>query len=378
MAVATSSGHAAQFLAIMTIAQAGDNIVSSPYLYGGTYNQWKVTVPRLGIECRLASDDKAESLEALVDSKTKALYVETIGNPGYSVPDFNKIKAVAQRHGIPLIVDNTFAGAGYICRPLEHGADIVVESTTKWIGGHGNTVGGIVVDGGTFDWANGKFPLMTEPSEAYHGLKFHDTFGPGGVLGFSCTFAIRARVEGMRDVGMCPHPMGSFMLLQGLETLSLRMDRSCENAMCLAHWLQAHPKVDWVSYVGLPSHPSHLTAKKYFRPGKFSPMLSFGVKGGVDAGIQFINSVKLASHLANVGDSKTLVIHPASTTHSQLTEEEIASSGVTPDMIRVSTGIEHIDDIIADFSQALDKIPDTAGDKISVPASALPDMGFKV
>jgi len=356
MAVATSSGHAAQFLAIVTIAQAGDNIVSSPFLYGGTYNQWKVTMPRLGIDCRLAKDDSAESIEKLIDDKTKAVFVETIGNPAFSVPDFEKIKKVCVRHGIPLIVDNTFAGAGYICSPKKWGADIVVQSATKWIGGHGSVIGGVVVDCGTFDWGNGKFPLMTEPSESYHGLKFWDTFGPGGVVGANVCFAIRARVEGMRDIGMCPAAMSSWMLLQGVETLSLRMDRACDNAMQLAQWLQSHPKVSWVSYLGVPSHASHKRAVKYFRPGKFGSMLSFGVKGGLEAGIKFINSVTLASHLANVGDSKTLVIHPSSTTHSQLEPEEQVASGVSPDMIRVSVGIENIEDIKADFSQAFDLI----------------------
>lgn len=372
MAVATSSGHAAQFLAVMTIAQAGDNIVSAPNLYGGTYNQWKVTVPRLGIDCRLAKDDSAEELEKMVDANTKAIYVETIGNPGFSVPDFAKIKAVCQRHGIPLIVDNTFAGAGYICRPIDHGADVVVQSATKWIGGHGTTLGGVLVDAGTFDWGNGKFPLMTEPSAAYHGLNFWEAFGPGGVVGANVCLAIRARVEGMRDIGMCPNPFGSWCLIQGVETLSLRMERACANAMEMAHWLENHPKVSWVSYLGLPSHGSHAKANQYFRPGMYGSMLTFGVKGGLEGGKAVVNGVKLASHLANVGDSKTLVIHPASTTHSQLTEAEQLSANVRPDMIRVSVGIEHIEDIKADFQQAFDQIPDGSSSGPAPPAHFTP------
>ncbi|MFK7845274.1 MAG: O-acetylhomoserine aminocarboxypropyltransferase/cysteine synthase family protein [Rhodothermales bacterium] len=351
-AVATSSGQSAQFLAISTIAEAGDNIVSTSYLYGGTFNQFKVTLPRLGIRVRFANGDDANSIERLIDDKTKAIYVETIGNPRFNVPDFENISAVAKKHGIPLIVDNTFGAAGFLCRPIEHGADIVVQSATKWIGGHGTTVGGVIVDAGTFPWNNGKFPSFTQPSPGYHGLNFWEAFGPEGVLGANVAFAIRARVEGLRDLGPCQNPFGSFLLLQGLETLSLRVQRSCDNALELAKWLDAQDQVSWVSYAGLDSHPYHAQAGKYLRNG-YGAVLAFGIKGGTEAGQSFVNHVKLASHLANVGDAKTLVIHPSSTTHQQLSAEEQENSGVSADLIRVSVGIEHIEDIKADFEQAL-------------------------
>ncbi|EWM23757.1 o-acetylhomoserine o-acetylserine sulfhydrylase [Nannochloropsis gaditana] len=356
MAVATASGQAAQFLAIVTLAQAGDNFVSSCSLYGGTYCQFKVSLPRLGISARFAPDDDPASFEMLVDNKTKALYVETLGNPKYNIPRFKELKMLAEKHRIPLIVDNTFGGCGAICRPIEHGADIVVESATKWIGGHGTTIGGVIVDAGTFDWSNGKFPLFTDPSPGYHGLKFWDVFGgEKSVLGFNGAFAVRARVEGLRDFGACQNPFGAFLLLQGLETLSLRIERINHNALHLARWLKTCSSVAWVRYPGLPEHESYERARQYFRPGLFGPVLSFGVKGGRKAGTIFINSCVLASHLANVGDAKTLIIHPASTTHQQLTEREQEGSGVTADMIRVSVGIEHLEDIKADFAQALRK-----------------------
>lgn len=351
-ALATSSGQAAQFLALATLAESGDNIVSSSYLYGGTYNQFKVTLPRLGISVRFADGDKPRSIEALIDERTKAIYLETIGNPRFNVPDFEAIARVAKSNGVPLVVDNTFGAAGYLCRPIDHGADIVVASATKWIGGHGNTIGGVIIDAGTFSWDNGRFPSFTEPSPAYHGLSFWDVFGPRGVLGANLAFIIRARVEGLRDLGPCQNPFGSFLLLQGLETLSLRVQRSCDNALELAHWLLARPEVSWVSYPGLETHPYHENARQYLRNG-FGPVLSFGVEGGLEAGQAFVNNTKLASHLANVGDAKTLVIHPASTTHQQLAREEQVSAGVTEDLIRVSVGIEHIDDIKSDFSHAL-------------------------
>lgn len=354
-ALATSSGQAAQFLALATLAESGDNIVSSSYLYGGTYNQFKITLPRLGISVRFADGDKPRSIEALIDERTKAIYLETIGNPRFNVPDFEAIAKIAKSHGVPLVVDNTFGAAGYLCRPIDHGADIVVASATKWIGGHGNTIGGVIVDAGTFPWDNGRFPSFTEPSPAYHGLSFWDVFGPRGVLGANLAFIIRARVEGLRDLGPCQNPFGSFLLLQGLETLSLRVQRSCDNALELARWLLARPEVSWVSYPGLETHPYHESARQYLRNG-FGPVLSFGVEGGLEAGQAFVNSTKLASHLANVGDAKTLVIHPASTTHQQLAREEQVSAGVTEDLIRVSVGIEHIDDIKSDFSQALSSV----------------------
>ncbi|KAJ3068870.1 Homocysteine synthase [Podochytrium sp. JEL0797] len=354
-AVATSSGQAAQFLAIANLAQQGDNIVSTTYLYGGTYNQFKVALPRLGIQVKFVESDKAEDFAPLIDEHTKAIYIESIGNPRHNVPDFRAIAKVAHDHGIPLIVDNTFGMGGYLCRPFDHGADIVVASATKWIGGHGNTVGGIVVDAGTFPWNNGKFPMFTEPSPGYHGLKFYDVFGPDGPFKANLTYAIRLRVEQLRDFGPSQNPFGSFLLLQGLETLSLRAERHNQNTLALARWLETRDEVAWVSYAGLESHPSHELAVKYLRPGAFGGVLTFGVKGGVANGTKFVESVKLASHLANVGDSRTLVIHPSSTTHQQLTPEEQVSSGVSADLVRVSVGLEHIDDIKADFAQALKK-----------------------
>ena len=353
-ALATSSGQAAQFLALQTIAKAGDNIVSSSYLYGGTYNQFKVSFPRLGIDVRFAEGDDPSSIESLIDDNTKAIYLESIGNPKYSVPDYDAISKIAKEHGVPVVVDNTFGMAGYINRPFDFGVDIVVHSATKWIGGHGNTIGGVIVDAGTFPWDNGRFPEFTSPSPGYHGLNFWEAFGPDGVLGANAAFIIRARVEGLRDFGPAQHPFGSFLLLQGLETLSLRAQRHVDNAMELAKWLQDQSNVDWVSYPGLPDHPSHETASKYLTNG-FGGVLSFGISGGMESGKTFINSVQLASHLANVGDAKTLVIHPNSTTHQQLSDEEKLASGVTDDLVRISVGLENIDDIKADIGQALEK-----------------------
>ncbi|NJD21099.1 MAG: O-acetylhomoserine aminocarboxypropyltransferase/cysteine synthase [Melioribacter sp.] len=354
-ALATSSGQAAQFLAISTIAEAGDNIVSTSYLYGGTYNQFKVTFPRLGINVKFVdSDDPADYADA-IDKKTKAIYIETIANPRLNVPDIEAIAKVAHANGIPLIVDNTFGAGGYICRPFDFGADIIVHSATKWIGGHGTSIGGVIVDSGKFNWANGKFPSFTSPSPGYHGLNFWETFGADGPFG-NIAFIIRARVEQLRDLGPCISPFNSFLLLQGLETLSLRVERHCENALRLARWLKEQPQVDWVLYPGLEEHPFHENAKRYFRENSFGGIVSFGVKGGIESGKNFINNVKLASLLANVGDAKTLVIHPASTTHQQLSEKEQEDSGVKPEMIRVSVGIENIEDIIDDFEQALQTV----------------------
>jgi O-acetylhomoserine/O-acetylserine sulfhydrylase len=352
MGLATASGQAAQLLAITTLAQAGENIVSTPLLYGGTYNQFKVTFPRLGIGVKFIEGDAPEEFEQAIDEKTKALYVESFGNPAYNVPDFEAIAEVGKRHGIPLIVDNTFGAGGYLVQPLKYGANIVVHSATKWITGHGNSIGGVIVDGGNFDWGNGKFPIFTEPSPGYHGMKFWDVFGNFPGLG-NVAFAIRARVEGMRDLGACMSPFNAFLMLQGLETLSLRIDRHCENAQKLAEYLSRHDKVTWVNYPGLEGHPSHHTVVKYIRENRFGSMLNFGIKGGLEAGRTFIDNVKLATLLANVGDAKTLVIHPATTTHQQLEAAEQSAAGVTEDMVRVSVGIEHIDDIIADFDQAL-------------------------
>jgi O-acetylhomoserine/O-acetylserine sulfhydrylase len=353
-AVATSSGQSAQLLSVAMLAQAGDNIVSTSYLYGGTYNQFKVAFPRLGIEVKFVNGDDPDDIAAAIDDNTKAVYLESIGNPQYNVPDLAAIAAIAHANGVPLIVDNTFGAAGYLVKPIEHGADIVVASATKWIGGHGTSIGGIIVDSGNFDWRTEKFPLFTDPAPGYHGLEFGEVFGPDGPFG-NIAFAIRARVEGLRDFGAAPSPFNSFLFLQGLETLSLRVQRHVDNALELAQWLDQHPQVAWVTYPGLPSHPSHELAKRYLSNG-FGAVLSFGVAGGYEAARGFIDSVELASHLANVGDAKTLVIHPASTTHQQLSAEEQASAGVKDDLVRVSVGIEHIDDIKADFAQAFEKV----------------------
>ncbi|MEJ2614254.1 MAG: O-acetylhomoserine aminocarboxypropyltransferase/cysteine synthase [Ignavibacteriaceae bacterium] len=351
-ALATSSGQAAQLLAVTTIAQAGENIVATSNLYGGTYNQFKVTLPRLGINAKFVDGDNPDDFEKLIDSKTKALYIETIGNPKLNIPDIVKISEVAHRHGIPLIVDNTFGAAGYLARPIDNGADIVTASATKWIGGHGTSIGGVVVDSGKFDWGNGNFPIFTEPSPGYHGLKFNEVFGKGSQFG-NIAFIIRARVEGLRDLGPALSPFNAFLFLQGLETLSLRIERHGQNALKLAKWLEQNPDVEWVWYPGLESHPYHENAKKYLRNGLFGSILSFGIKGGIEAGKAFINNVKLASLLANVGDAKTLVIHPASTTHQQLSDAEQKEAGVLPEQVRVSVGLEHIDDIILDFDEAI-------------------------
>lgn len=350
-ALATASGQAAQFIAINNITQTGDNIVSTSFLYGGTYNQFKVQFKTIGVEVRFADGDNAESFDKLIDGKTKAIYLETIGNPGFNIPDFEAIAAVAKKHDIPLIVDNTFGTGGYLFRPLEHGANIVVESATKWIGGHGTSIGGIIVDGGNFNWGNGKFPQFTEPSEGYHGLVYWDVFSPHGPIGANIAFIIRARVEGLRDWGPAISPFNSWQLIQGLETLSLRVDRAVSNALELAKWLEKHPKVESVNYPGLESSKYHTLAKKYLKRG-FGGVLSFEIKGGRDAGTKFVDGLKLVSHLANVGDSKTLIIHPASTTHSQLSEAEQRTTGVTPGSLRLSVGTEHIDDIKADLEQA--------------------------
>jgi len=347
-AVAASSGQAAQFMAIAALAHAGDNIISTTNLYGGTYNQLKVFLPRLGIHTKFVASDKPEDFAAAIDDKTKAIYIESIGNPKYNIPDFEAIAKVAHEHGVPLVVDNTFGAGGYFIRPIDHGADIVVHSATKWIGGHGTTIAGVVVDSGKFDWGkHGKrFPEMIEPAEGYHGLKFWETFGP-------ITFAIRVRVDILRDLGSCLNPFGAFQLIQGLETLSLRAERHAQNALALAKWLEKSAYVSWVSYPGLESHPSHALAKRYLKRG-FGGVLSFGVKGGGAAGSQIVDGFKLISNLANVGDSKTLAIHPWSTTHEQLSETERVSSGVTEDLIRISVGTEHIDDIIHDFEQSFE------------------------
>lgn len=355
-ALATGSGQAAQFLALNNILQAGDNFVSTTFLYGGTYNQFKVAFKRLGVDVRFADGDDVESFVKHIDKNTKAIYLETIGNPRLNIPDFEKFAALAKEYDLPLIVDNTFGTGGYLFRPIEHGANVVVESTTKWIGGHGTAIGGVIVDGGNYNWGNGKFPQFTEPSEGYHGLKFWDVFGEGNPLGLpNIAFIIRARVEGLRDFGSSQSPFNAFLNLQGLETLSLRVQRHVENAQVLAEWLEAHPQVEYVQYPGLKSSPYYNLAKKYLTNG-FGGILNFGIKGGLESGKKFIDSLKLISHLANVGDAKTLAIHPASTTHEQLSDEERKAAGVEPNLVRISVGIEHIDDIKADFEQSFEKV----------------------
>ena len=355
-ALAVGSGQASQFIALNNILQTGDNFVSTSFLYGGTFNQFKVAFKRLGIEARFADGDTVEAFEKLIDKKTKALYLETIGNPVFNIPDFEAIAALAKKHDLPLIVDNTFGAAGYLFRPLEHGANVVVESATKWIGGHGTSIGGVIVDGGNYNWGNGKFPQFTEPSEGYHGLKFWEVFGEGNPLGLpNIAFIIRARVEGLRDFGPALSPFNSFLFLQGVETLSLRVQRSVDNALTLAQWLEQHPQIEKVNYPGLASSPYHKLAKKYLRNG-FGAVLSFTVKGTKDNAKQLVDSLKLVSHLANVGDAKTLIIQPSATTHQQLSDEEQITSGVLPNLLRVSLGIEHIDDIKADFEQAFEKV----------------------
>ncbi|MDN3548026.1 O-acetylhomoserine aminocarboxypropyltransferase/cysteine synthase family protein [Mucilaginibacter aquaedulcis] len=353
-ALATGSGQAAQFLALNNILQVGDNFVTSPFLYGGTYNQFKVAFKRIGIEARFAKDDTAESLEVQIDDKTKAIFLETVGNPGFTIADFDKVGALAKKYDLPLIVDNTFGAAGYLFRPLDHGANVVVQSTTKWIGGHGTTIGGVIVDGGNYNWANGKFPQFTEPSEGYHGLVFGDVFGIGGPFG-NIQYIIRARVEGLRDFGPAQAPFNSWLNIQGLETLSLRVQRHVDNALELAKWLEQHPQVASVNYPGLQSSPYHALAKKYLKNG-FGGVLSFEIKGDKQQASDFVDSLQLVSHLANLGDAKTLIIQPSATTHQQLSDEEQLSAGVTPASLRVSVGIEHIDDIKADFEQAFAKI----------------------
>ncbi|HZB12012.1 MAG TPA: O-acetylhomoserine aminocarboxypropyltransferase/cysteine synthase [Chryseolinea sp.] len=355
-ALAVASGQASQLLALNNILQAGDNFVSTSLLYGGTYNQFKVAFKRLGIDVRFADGDKADSFEKHIDRNTKAIYLETIGNPGFNIPDFEAIAALAKKYDLPLIVDNTFGAAGYLFRPFEHGANVVVESATKWIGGHGNSIGGVIVDGGNYNWGNGKYPQFTEPSEGYHGLKFWDVFGEGNPLGLpNIAFIIRARVEGLRDLGPSLSPFNSFLFLQGLETLSLRVQRAVDNALLLAQWLEKHELVESVNYPGLESSPYHKLAKKYLRNG-FGAVLSFTVKGTKQHTTKFVDNLKLLSHLANLGDSKTLIIQPSATTHQQLSESEQTTAGVLPNQLRISVGTEHIDDLKADLQQAFEKV----------------------
>jgi O-acetylhomoserine/O-acetylserine sulfhydrylase len=355
-ALATASGHSAQFITFFTLLQTGDNFISSPFLYGGTYNQFKVSFKKLGLHAKFTTSLDPQEFENLIDDRTKAIYLETIGNPGFTVPDFERFAKISEKYGIPLIVDNTFGAGGYFCKPIEFGANIVVSSATKWIGGHGNSMGGIIVDGGNFNWANGNFPHFTEPSEGYHGLKFWEVFGENNPLGLpNIAFIIKARVEELRDYGPAISPFNSFQILQGVETLSLRAHRHAENTLELAKWLETLPEVDTVNYPGLTSHSSHALAQKYLRNG-YGGVLSFTLKGSKEKATAFVDSLKLISHLANVGDVRTLIIQPSATTHQQLSDEEQLRAGVTPTLLRLSVGLEHIQDIIDDINQALEVI----------------------
>lgn len=355
-ALAVASGQAAQFIALQNILNAGDNFVTTSYLYGGTYNQFKIAFKRLGIEARFADGDTPAAFESLIDVNTKALYLESIGNPGFNIPDFEALAELAKKYDIPLVVDNTFGACGFLFQPIAYGANVVTASATKWIGGHGTSIGGVIVDGGNFNWGNGKFPAFSEPAEGYHGLKFWEIFGEQNPLGLpNIAFAIRARVEGLRDFGPALSPFNSFLLLQGLETLSLRVERHILNTIALTSWLSNQPEVEWVNYPGLPTSPYFSNAKKYFDKGA-GAVFAFGLKAGKAQAELFVNSLQLASHLANVGDAKTLIIHPASTTHQQLSEAEQISAGVYPSLLRVSVGLEHIDDLINDFKQAFSKL----------------------
>ena len=347
-AVATASGMAAQMLAITNIAQAGDNIVSTSYLYGGTTNQFKYTLRRLGIEVRFAQGDDPKSISTLIDDRTRAIYIETIGNPAFNIPDFEAIAEIGRKHGIAVIADNTFGAGGYLCQPIKWGANVVLHAATKWIGGHGNSMGGVAIDGGNFDWGNGRYPLISEPSEGYHGFNFWENCGDQA-------FAVRARCEVLRDTGACQSPFNSFLLLQGLETLSLRVQRSVDNALEMAQWLEKHPKIESVNYPGLKSSPFHDLAKKYLTNG-FGGVLTFRVKGSAEQASSLLNHLEIISHLANVGDTRSLLVHPASTTHSQLNERELVASGVYPNMLRFSLGIEHIDDLKEEIGNALKRL----------------------
>lgn len=353
--LATSSGQAAQFIALNNLANAGDNIVSTSFLYGGTYNLFKVAFERIGIEVRFAKGDDPDSIASLIDEKTKGIYLEMIGNPEYNIPDVEAIVAIATKNEIPVIMDNTFAQGGYIFNPIDWGVNVVTHSATKWIGGHGTSMGGIIIDGGNFNWGNGKFPMFSEPSKGYHGLNFWETFGDKSPFG-NIAFAIRARVEGLRDFGPAISPFNSFMLLQGLETLSLRAERTNSNALEIAQWLEKHPKVEKVNYPGLESSKYNTLAKKYLKNNSFGGVLSFFVKGNDEQAAKLIDNLSLISNIANVGDAKTLIVHPTSTTHSQLSEDERIAAGVFPNLLRLSLGIEYIEDIKADLDRALQNL----------------------
>lgn len=355
-ALTTSSGQAASTLAILNIAESGDEIITSSYLYGGTYNLFHYTLPKMGIKVKFVDQTDPQNFAKEITDKTRAIFLETLPNPALDIPDFQAISAIAHRNGLPLIVDNT-AATPFLCNPFEHGADIIVHSLTKFLGGHGTSIGGIIVDSGNFSWNQGRHKMMTEPDNSYNGLVYHDVFGnfePFG--GVNIAYIIKARVQGLRDIGACISPFNSWQILQGIETLHLRMERHCQNALKVAQFLQDHPKVEWVNYPGLKDHPAHKRFDSYFTKGHYGALLGFGVKGGLESGKKFINSLELFSHLANIGDAKSLAIHPASTTHSQLNSEQQKSSGVNPEYVRLSVGIEAYADIEADLKQALQKI----------------------
>jgi O-acetylhomoserine (thiol)-lyase len=352
--LAVSSGHAAQFIALTTILKNGENFITSPFLYGGSHNQFKVTFDKFGIDARFAKDLNPSSFEKLIDGNTRAIYVETIGNPGFEIPDFEEFSQLAAKHGVPLIVDNTFGACGYLCRPIDYGANIVVESATKWIGGHGTSIGGVITDAGNFNWNNGNFPVFTEPAAGYHGKIFGEIFSPTSPQG-NIAFIVKARVEGLRDLGPSISPFNSFLLLQGLETLSIRMERHIQNTIALAKWLEVQPGVEKVNYPGLGGSQYYDLAKKYLPKGA-GGVLSFVLKANYESAVKLVEHFNLVSHLANVGDAKTLIIQPSATTHSQLSAEEQLSVGIEPGLFRVSVGIEHIDDIIYDFEQAFSRI----------------------
>lgn len=347
-ALAVSSGMAAILIAVTALASEGDNIVASPLLYGGTYNQFRHTLRRLGIEVRIAPSLDPAEFERLIDHRTRAVYAESMGNPTCGVPDLEAIAAVAHRAGVPFIVDNTFGAAGYLCNPFDWGANIVVDSATKWINGHGTAMGGIIVDGGNFDWSNGRFPGIDGPSEGYHGLNFHEAFG-------AAAFIVKCRVDGLRDMGTCPSPFDSYLMMLGLETLSLRVRHQVEATRRLAEHLRHHPKVANVAYVGFPEHPSHAMAQKYFRFGG-SPVLNVELKGTLESTVRFVEALQLAAHMTMIGDSITVVTHPASTTHKQLSEADLAAAGVTPTLLRISMGLEDVEDIIEDFENAFSQV----------------------
>ena len=350
-AVAVASGQAAETLALLNVARAGDEIISSASLYGGTYNLFHYTFPKLGIDVKFVDPNEPANFRKALTKKTKAIFAETVGNPKLDTLDFEAVSKIAHGAGVPLVVDNTMP-TPFLMRPFDHGADVIIHSTTKFIGGHGTSIGGIVVDSGKFDWGNGNFPDFTEPDPSYHGLKFWDVFGNFPGLG-NVAFIIKLRVQLLRDLGPAMSPFNAFQFLQGLETLHLRMERHSTNTLAVAHFLEKHPNVSWVNYPGLASHPSHALAKKYHHRGLYGAILGFGIKGGMEAGKKFIDNLKLFSHLANIGDAKSLVIHPASTTHQQLTSEERLATGVTDDFVRLSVGLEHVDDLTADLDQAL-------------------------